>query len=202
MPEQSSNLMRGPIRLRQGILLLCVLGLFPVISCRKETPAPEQEALEPQAKAISEPMPKSVLRSQLARVGWYTARPDALNRQIDSGSIAAKGLKTTDRKYKRIVVIGPSHSVPMEEILSVPRVTHYETPLGEVPLDVEFINKLLEYSVFRNVPQAHEFLSQCSTGARVGAPRPGTQRPDRTAAVAAQPDRFQIRAYCRRAMFA
>ncbi|MHC4355877.1 MAG: AmmeMemoRadiSam system protein B [Planctomycetota bacterium] len=182
MPEQSSNLMRGPIRLRQGILLLCVLGLFPVISCRKETPAPEQEALEPQAKAISEPMPKSVLRSQLARVGWYTARPDALNRQIEelfekaqvepienvvalilphagysySGSIAAKGLKTTDRKYKRIVVIGPSHSVPMEEILSVPRVTHYETPLGEVPLDVEFINKLLEYSVFRNVPQAHE----------------------------------------------
>jgi AmmeMemoRadiSam system protein A/AmmeMemoRadiSam system protein B len=45
----------------------------------------------------------------------------------------------------------------MEEVLSVPRVTHYETPLGRVPLDVEFINKLLKYSLFQNVPRAHEY---------------------------------------------
>jgi len=116
-------------------------------------------------------------------MGWYTAQPQALSRQIEelfqetqvkpikdvialilphagyrySGLVAAKGLKTTDKKYKRIVVIGPSHRVPMEEILSVPRATHYETPLGEVPLDVELIDKLLKYSVFRNVPQAHEY---------------------------------------------
>lgn len=60
-------------------------------------------------------------------------------------------------KYKRVVIIGPSHRVPMEEILSVPRVTHYETPLGEVPLDVEFIDKLLKYSMFQNVPQVHKY---------------------------------------------
>jgi len=166
-----------------GLLCLCLPGLLLVNSCRKETPAPKEEQAKPQAKAIAEPMPKSVLRSQLATMGWYTAQPETLSRQIEglfqeaqvepiddvialilphagyaySGVIAAEGLKTTDKEYKRILVIGPSHSVPMEEILSVPRVTHYETPLGEVPLDVEFINKLLEYSVFRNVPQAHEF---------------------------------------------
>jgi AmmeMemoRadiSam system protein A/AmmeMemoRadiSam system protein B len=45
----------------------------------------------------------------------------------------------------------------MEEILSVPRATHYETPLGQVPLDVELIDELLEYSIFCHVPQAHEY---------------------------------------------
>jgi AmmeMemoRadiSam system protein A/AmmeMemoRadiSam system protein B len=45
----------------------------------------------------------------------------------------------------------------MEDMLSVPRVTHYETPLGQTPLDVEFINKLLKHSLFQNVPQVHKF---------------------------------------------
>jgi AmmeMemoRadiSam system protein A/AmmeMemoRadiSam system protein B len=44
----------------------------------------------------------------------------------------------------------------MEEVLSVPRVTHYETPLGRIPLDVEFIQRLLEYPMFQNVPRVHE----------------------------------------------
>ena len=63
------------------------------------------------------------------------------------------GLKTAGRKYKRIVVIGPSHRVPMEEVLSVSRATHYETPLGQVPLDDEFISELLKYPFFQNVPE-------------------------------------------------
>ena len=183
MCELSSRRMQNRIRFKRGMLCLCLPGLLLVNSCRKETPAPKEEQAKPQAKAIAEPMPKSVLRSQLATMGWYTAQPETLSRQIEglfqkaqvepiedvialilphagyaySGVIAAEGLKTTDKEYKRILVIGPSHSTPMEEILSVPRVTHYKTPLGEVPLDVEFINRLLEYSVFRNVPQAHEF---------------------------------------------
>lgn len=82
-----------------------------------------------------------------------------------SGQVAACGLKTIDRtpaergpkKYKRIIIIGPSHYIAMEQVLSVPRVTHYETPLGEIPLDVEFINKLLKYSVFQNIPHAHKY---------------------------------------------
>jgi len=124
-----------------------------------------------------------VFRSLLADRGWYPADANALNRQIEgffqkadvkpidnviavilphagyaySGQTAASALKTINRKYKRIVVIGPTHQLPMEEILSVPRVTHYETPLGQIPLDVEFINSLLEYPVFQNVPYAHKY---------------------------------------------
>jgi len=74
-----------------------------------------------------------------------------------SGQIAVMGLNTIAKEYKRIIVIGPSHRVPMEEILSVPRATHYETPLGQIPLDVEFINKLLKYPMFQNVPQTHQY---------------------------------------------
>jgi len=125
--------------------------------------------------------PKSVLRSSLAD-SWYPGDADALKKQLAgffegaeveakndviglvlphagygfSGRTAAMGLKAAGGKYSRVIVIGPSHRLPMEEILSVPRLTHYETPLGQVPLDLEFIDRLLRYPVFQNVPRAHE----------------------------------------------
>jgi len=124
----------------------------------------------------------SVLRSALAG-SWYPEDPETLRKQIAgffekaqaepienvvglilphagysySGPTAAAAVKTIAVKYDRIVVIGPSHRTPLEEVLSVPRVTHYETPLGRVPLDVEFIEKLLKYPVFQNVPQTHKY---------------------------------------------
>jgi AmmeMemoRadiSam system protein B len=39
----------------------------------------------------------------------------------------------------------------------VSRATHYETPLVQIPLDVEFIGKLLEHPIFQNVPQTDEY---------------------------------------------
>jgi len=125
---------------------------------------------------------KVVLHSALAG-SWYPADAESLRNQISSlfekanvkpiknvivlilphagyrysGQTAATGLKTIDKQYKRIVIIGPSHRVPMEEVLSVPKVTHYQTPLGLVVLDVQFIKKLLEYPVFQNVPLAHKY---------------------------------------------
>jgi AmmeMemoRadiSam system protein B/AmmeMemoRadiSam system protein A len=144
-----------------------------------ETP-PTGEIIQLKKEEPAE-MPKIVLRSSLAGT-WYSADAETLAEQIEgffqeaqvkpinnvialilphagyqySGQTAVCGLKTTNRKYERIIIIGPSHRIPMEEILSVPRVTHYETPLGQIPLDVEFINKLLKYSLFQNVPQAHK----------------------------------------------
>ncbi len=85
-----------------------------------------------------------------------------------SGQTAAAALKTTNKKYKRIIVIGPSHRTPMSGMLSVPKATHYQTPLGQVPLDVEFINKLLEYPIFQNVQRAHG--SQFENGVQIEIP--------------------------------
>jgi len=73
-----------------------------------------------------------------------------------SGQTAAFALKTVKRNYKRIVVIGPSHRVAMEDVLSVPRVRYYETPLGQVRLDTEFVAELLKHPIFRNVPRVHQ----------------------------------------------
>ncbi|MGB2866778.1 MAG: AmmeMemoRadiSam system protein B [Sedimentisphaerales bacterium] len=136
--------------------------------------------MEVPAETKPEPA-KVVLHSSLAG-SWYSNDPEALKKQFDtffkkaqpetiekvialilphagyqwSGQTAAFGLKTTEKKYKRIVVIGPSHRTAMEEIISVPRATHFETPLGQIPLDTEFIDKLLRFLMVQNVPQAHQ----------------------------------------------
>jgi len=149
-------------------LAIVLLGIFGILLWKACAPKPPIRA-------------KVVLRSPLAG-DWYAGDAETLSKQIEdffqkakvepkknvialilphagydySGQIAAEGLETAGKKYKRIVVIGPSHNVPMEEVLSVPRVTHYETLLGQIPLDVEFIDKLLEYSVFQNIPQTHK----------------------------------------------
>ena len=150
----------------------------PILQKERETPT---QIAEPKKQEPKKPA-EVVLRSSLAGK-WYDADAEALGKQIDgffqkadikpinnviafilphagyqwSGQTAAFGLKTTGKKYKRIVVIGPSHSAHMEEMLSVPRVTHYETPLGQTPLDVEFIDKLLQFPMFQNLPQAHSY---------------------------------------------
>jgi AmmeMemoRadiSam system protein B/AmmeMemoRadiSam system protein A len=152
----------------------------PVKAVSDNTESKTKEQLNTDKKRLAQP-PKSVLRSAIAG-SWYPNDSEALKKQFNefleksdviprkdlialilphagyaySGKTACAGLKTIARGYKRIIVIGPSHRVRMEEVFSVPRVTHYETPLGQTPLDVEFINKLLEYPVFQNVPRTHE----------------------------------------------
>ena len=73
-----------------------------------------------------------------------------------SGQTAAYGIKmAAQKKYSRIIVIGPSHQVYMPNTLSVPKFTHYETALGEIPLDTEFINKLLKQPMFKDISEAY-----------------------------------------------
>lgn len=147
--------------------LVVLLGIFALLLYKVRTPG-----------AGAEPG-KVVLQSSLAG-SWYSADADVLSKQFEgffekadvkpkkdvigmilphagykwSGQTAAFGVKATNKKYKRIIVIGLSHRMYLEEILSVPRGTHYETPLGQIPLDTEFIDKLLKHSVFQNVPRA------------------------------------------------
>ena len=162
------------------VVLLGIAGVF-FFKAHISEPPPTREIIPLRTEEPTE-LHKIVLRSSLAGT-WYSANAETLAKQIEgffrkaqvkpinnvvalilphagyqySGQTAVCGLKTIDKKYKRIIIIGPSHRIPMEEILSVPRVTHYETPLGQIPLDVELINKLLKYSMFQNVPRAHEY---------------------------------------------
>jgi AmmeMemoRadiSam system protein B/AmmeMemoRadiSam system protein A len=153
-----------------------------MVSCRKATPertaAAQNVAVE---EKVTKPPAKDVMKSTLAGT-WYSADPNALraeiagyfkDAQVDarddiiglilphagykySGRTAAHAVKSLGRSYSRVVVIGPTHHLPMEDMLSVARATHYQSPLGEVPLDVEFIGQLLKYPIFQDVPAAHE----------------------------------------------
>ncbi len=167
-----------------GALIACVLLLAgaAAVSCRKATP---EKTAVPQVIAAEEkdatgPV-KEVMKSTLAGT-WYVADPAALRAEIAgyfgqaqadarddiiglilphagyqySGRTAAHAIKSLGRSYARVVVIGPTHHLPMEEMLSVVRATHYQSPLGEVPLDVEFVRQLLKYPIFQDVPAAHE----------------------------------------------
>jgi len=135
-----------------------------------------------EGTAAAEGRGQSVLKSKLAG-SWYPSDAGELKKQIAgfldsddakpieniialilphagyrfSGATAAAALKAAGGPYSRVVVIGPSHRVPMEDILSVPRATHYETPLGRTQLDAEFIDKLLAHPVFQNIPHAHRY---------------------------------------------
>jgi len=142
-----------------------------------------QSASAAESEAQKQPqIARSVLTSPMGQMGWHANDPNALAKQIEgffqkaqaqpaddiialinphagyaySGQTAAFGIKAAKAKYKRVIVIGPSHQVPMQDVLSVPGVaTHYKTPLGEIPLDTEFINKLLQPPLFKDIPQAY-----------------------------------------------
>ncbi|MBN1509413.1 MAG: AmmeMemoRadiSam system protein B [Sedimentisphaerales bacterium] len=163
-----------------GAFILCVLLLM--ISCKKATPetSSSPQSVAAEAKGGRPPV-KDVMRSTLAGT-WYNADPAALRTEIAgyfeqvtidprddviglilphagykySGRTAAHAIQSLGREYARVVVIGPTHRLPMEEMLSVLRATHYQSPLGEIPLDVEFIERLLTYPIFRDVPAAHK----------------------------------------------
>ena len=180
MDKQENKTDRRKYFFQLPALFVCVFGLLLVSMCKKETPAPSNAAATAPLEKPAEPA-KVVLHASLAG-SWYSSNPGELKKQFDtffekakpekienvialilphagylwSGQTAAFGLKTTEKKYKRIVVIGPSHRTAMEDTVSVPRATHFETPLGQVPLDTEFIDKLLKFPMVQNVPQAHQ----------------------------------------------
>jgi AmmeMemoRadiSam system protein B/AmmeMemoRadiSam system protein A len=181
MNSQSKKRFTQKFLLGFGIIFLCILGILFWKTHTEKPDAGFEEVAKPK-KEEAVVRAKTILHSQLAGM-WYPADASTLNKQIEgffekaevepinnviafilphagyqfSGQTAAFALRTTSKKYKRIIVIGPSHRVPMEQVLSVPMVTHYETPLGQIPLDVEFINKLLKYSMFQNVPHVHKY---------------------------------------------
>jgi hypothetical protein len=146
-----------------------------------EGPAPKQPPAITPARATSQTQAskQDVWKSTLAGT-WYKADANALRADLAgyfqkaavepkqdvmalilphagyeySGPTAACGVQALGRRYQRVIVIGPTHRLPMEDMFSVPRATHHQTPLGLVPLDTEFIEKLLKYPLFQNVPAA------------------------------------------------
>lgn len=125
---------------------------------------------------------KKVMHATLAGA-WYSSDAQKLRRELEgylgdvheasysnvcaiiqphagyaySGPTAACGMKeVAGGRYRRVVVVGPSHRVSMPNQVSVADATHYATPLGEIPMDTAMIRKLRQYPFVRYVPMAHE----------------------------------------------
>ena len=64
---------------------------------------------------------------------------------VYSGAVAAAAyalLRESRRTVRRVVMIGPSHRVPLAGI-AVPEADHFLTPLGTIPLDLPLRSELL-----------------------------------------------------------
>ena len=163
--------------IRWGVAGVMMGMVLLTASCsRAEEPSEGSEAMKIAQSA------KKPLVAQLAGA-WYTANRADLLKELRgyieaaetppldnvhaliqphagyrfSGPTAAYGARQVQgRTFRRVVVMGPSHRVAMPNTVSVPDATSYTTPLGELPLDTDFIRRCQESANFRVVPRAQE----------------------------------------------
>jgi len=130
----------------------------------------------------AEERPEKVRPGILGSRGWFPNDPKALAEKVDgflakapewkgaapiaivaphagydwSGPVQASVYKSVSgRKYGRVFILGVSHRAPLRGV-SIPDVTHYETPLGKVPLDREVADRLIASGPpFHSSPTAH-----------------------------------------------
>lgn len=73
-----------------------------------------------------------------------------------SGVVAAHGaLAVKGAKYSRVVILGPSHRFALPNVISAPSFSKYETPLGKVEIDQDFIARLRRSKLVVDYPPAH-----------------------------------------------
>jgi AmmeMemoRadiSam system protein B len=75
---------------------------------------------------------------------------------IYSGPIAASAFSVLPRDTKRVVVVGPSHHFNFAG-LAVSKAAAFQTPLGQVPIDTEALQRIAARPQVQPIPQAHRF---------------------------------------------
>ena len=69
-----------------------------------------------------------------------------------SGQVAAAAFKQLNNNYETVILMGPSHAYPLNDA-SILNVTHYKTPLGEIPLSKK-VKGILKEDLIKTVPEA------------------------------------------------
>ncbi|MBF8272153.1 MAG: hypothetical protein HW380_1258 [Magnetococcales bacterium] len=73
-----------------------------------------------------------------------------------SGETAMTALKSlAGARFQRVVILGPTHRQNFVG-LALPQVTHFSTPLGELPLDTQAMAQLANHPIIRTINSAHE----------------------------------------------
>ncbi len=150
------------------LVLLCVVGavLFVVGGGRNHLQA--NGAPPPLSPLAGQwyPADREELSSQIT--GYITAATGEIHPNVQalilphagyrySGPTAAYGIRQIQgRQFSRVIVMGPSHRVPLSNMAAIPSGTGTRTPLGIVPFDLEFIHKLRGHNMVGTVPPAGE----------------------------------------------
>ena len=74
-----------------------------------------------------------------------------------SGSTAAKGyasLNSVKNRIRRVVLLGPAHRVYLKG-MALPSSSHFETPLGRVPVDQAALRQLKDFASIQFMDAAH-----------------------------------------------
>ena len=137
---------------------------------------PPVDARAPASGEAPAPAAKVVRPSALAG-SWYEGTKEALEKQVKGYLASAKApadamrrvgalvaphagyryagrsqgdcYKTVEgARYDRVIILGPSHHTGFRGI-SIAPVTHYQTPLGEVPLDLDLVKEMQALPIFR-----------------------------------------------------
>ncbi len=100
--------------------------------------------------AQAKPAPASPLKAIIVPHAGY----------IYSGPIAASAyalIKAHSKQIKRVALLGPSHRVPLNGV-ALSEAEYFQTPLGDIPLDVGTISALskLPFANFLEQAHAHE----------------------------------------------
>lgn len=123
---------------------------------------------EPAVAGGFYPADESTLRNQIDSLISNVPKQDLKGKPIAlvsphagyqySGLVAAYGYSTIkDKKYKRVIVLAPSHYGGFRGVSILRLVTHYRTPLGLVEVDRDVCDKLLEKStLFGAYPDAEK----------------------------------------------
>jgi len=170
---------------RRSLLLIGLLVLTSCGEDEPRKPpavAPDLGGRRVEARPVEAPEPHRVRPAALAG-GWYPGDADDLAREVDghldaapdragpapiaivaphagfrySGAIQGKTYRAVrGRRYGRVFVLAVPHRASVLGV-SIPDVTHYETPLGRVPLDRKAADRLLAASpMFYTCRGAHD----------------------------------------------
>ncbi len=161
------------------VILVVLLGAFTTDNLLRHL---EGQADPHPDAAVHAEAEANVFQSPLAG-RWYDADKDKLTAEIDgylakvdappvdnvhalivphagyqySGQVAAYTYKqVAGKKFTRVIVMGPSHRLPMENVASVTDMTDYVTPLGNTPVDTDFVEALKKHPEFKTIRGADE----------------------------------------------
>jgi hypothetical protein len=78
---------------------------------------------------------------------------------VYSGAVAARAynlLTPYAGEIKRVVLLGPSHRVPLLG-MAVPSVKYFQTPLGDIPIDGDSCEEILQLPQVQKLDLAHQY---------------------------------------------